>query len=124
MGCDIHSVVEFKNGDWWDDLGEISIGRWYSLFANMAGVRNYNNNLVPVAEPRGFPKDASFESKYKYENWGSDAHTPSWLTLDEFRLAYKNSDGYRDPVLDAIISAMETLESNGHNTRIVFWFDN
>ena len=124
MGCDIHAVVEFKNTDWWGDFGEISIGRWYSLFANMAGVRNYEDSVVPVAEPRGMPSDASFVAKDSHEDWGADAHTQSWLTLDEFKAAYKNSEGYRDHVLDAMVSAMESLESNGHNTRIVFWFDN
>ena len=53
-----------------------------------------------------------------------DAHSDTWLTLAEFkaaisRLSYGGSIQFR-----AMIGAMETLESNGAETRLVFWFDN
>lgn len=74
MGCDIHPVLEVKgeDGKWhgkvlcWcsrtgsapDTEGALYIHRNYSLFAMLAGVRNYDG-VKPIAEPRGVPDDAS-----------------------------------------------------------------
>ena len=126
MGCDIHSVIEFREQDWWTGLGELEIGRWYSFFSNLAGERNYDG-VEPVAQDRGFPSDASFVSKDVYSDWGPDAHNPSFASLEEFKKAYKmaGEDGrYTQPEIEAGISAMEKLEQLGHKTRLVFFFDN
>ena len=115
MGCDIHMFVEihrhdrdFKDGwrdadnyqkDYWNTdkrVTELSRfekvpiwdGRDYTLFSILAGVRN-SNNIKPVKEPRGFPEDCNESIKNQYEEWGIDAHTPSWLTLKELK-AYSN----------------------------------
>lgn len=53
-----------------------------------------------------------------------DAHSESWLTLEEFkaalgRLQYKPGLRYL-----AMVAAMESFEANGAQTRIVFYFDN
>lgn len=52
-----------------------------------------------------------------------DWHSHSWLTLEEFEQCiecskYKVSD-YR-----AVATAMRSLESDGYQTRVVFFFDN
>lgn len=111
MGCDIHMYVEYRNdnnwrpgdyfvkdGDWADDNGferkEIHGGRNYSLFSTLAGVRDYSEKIVPVSEPKGIPDDACRYTKKQFNEWGSDAHTPSYLTLSELK-AYQ--DGH--PVL-------------------------
>jgi hypothetical protein len=90
----------------------------------MAGVRSYGGGTPPVVEPRGLPKDMSYTTKYKHGDWGADAHTPSWLTTIEFEAAYGEAEGFRDPEIEAILAAMKSLEKNGRESRIVFWFDN
>lgn len=66
MGCDIHCYVEYKYKaiDHWNSFGsEIRLDRNYTLFAKLAGVRNYGK-VKPVAERRGMPDDASYEARY------------------------------------------------------------
>lgn len=54
-----------------------------------------------------------------------DAHTPSWVTPDEWEKALTDEkvknipDAYR-----AFLAAMRTLEQLGNEVRAVFWFDN
>lgn len=49
------------------------------------------------------------------------AHTPSWLTADEFCVAIGDAD---DIEYHAMLAAMRTLETSGAKVRVVFWFDN
>ena len=51
----------------------------------MAGVRDYTNSIVPVSEPKGVPEDCSLYVKKANEDWDSDGHSHSWLTLKEIR---------------------------------------
>lgn len=99
MGCDIHFHVEHRNkyGEWTEvykpehrkigdnfEYTENYYGysdRHYDLFGILAGVRVYG--CEPIVEPRGIPVDVSRGVKADFEDWGSDAHTPSWLTLRE-----------------------------------------
>jgi hypothetical protein len=100
MGCDIHLYVEKKrNGKWVPAQGFMDVGnedglldvpypdkqlddRDYLLFGFIAGVRDDTNQHF---EPKGFPKDASKEVKAVFKSWGTDAHTPSYLTLEELQ---------------------------------------
>ena len=97
MGCDIHAFIEYVyEGDTFTNTfsdGEIHFGRNYTLFSLLAGVRGMEQ---PVVSPRGFPDDcvargdsSVFKSNWivaeKYAEYGSDAHTPTWLTLDELK---------------------------------------
>lgn len=87
MGCDIHGYIEVKKYDWypgWDvclDIGSI-VGRNYDMFALLFGVRN-RASYIPLAERRGLPADISEEAKKDYDEWESDAHSPSWITWGE-----------------------------------------
>lgn len=85
MGCDIHTYVERRlaSGQWERVDGEAPFDwRSYTHFGFLADVRNYSAT-VPIADPRGFPKDASAAVAEEYEAWGPDAHTPSWLLVRE-----------------------------------------
>jgi hypothetical protein len=83
MGCDIHAFVEYRykpeakeysqsdlgmaegsssSSRWWG-FGQVDIGRNYSLFGLLAGVRGTQQ---PVAEPRGVPKDISWQTEHLY----------------------------------------------------------
>lgn len=57
-------------------------GRNYDLFAILANVRN-DGSWEQVVPLRGFPDDASYQVVEDYEGWGDDAHSPSWITLEE-----------------------------------------
>ena len=68
------------------------IGRDYSLFSILAEVRT--SSLIGIVsgdfeenkthfEPKGFPEDACSLTRQEFEDWGADAHTPSYLSLKE-----------------------------------------
>jgi len=95
MGCDIHGFCEvYENGKWtmvggfedvYDpkDIGdEPYTGRNYNLFSLLSGVRNHNN-IKPIAELRGVPKDCSDNYRRIVEQYGIDGHSHSYLMLDE-----------------------------------------
>ena len=104
MGCDIHIFTELKtNGVWnncdhWkynqfygQDEGEpeleqipIYSRRNYDLFSFLADVRNYARNPV-FGFDRGFPDNASPQTKAEYDRWNLDAHTPGYCTLAELK---------------------------------------
>lgn len=101
MGCDIHLYIEKKiDGKWVPAQGFMTrdfddrvpdvpyydrfTDRNYILFGALAGVREPDFQMFPV---KGFPEDACPEVKAVYDQWGCDAHTPSWLTLKELKEA-------------------------------------
>jgi hypothetical protein len=72
---------------------DLDPGRNYGLFAILAGVRNgcgtagakIGEPTTPISEPRGIPEDASPAYREIAEQWGSDGHSHSWLTLAELQ---------------------------------------
>jgi len=109
MGCDIHifteesktinNVTKWRNVDNWNinhwygvdeheikpyNVNNVYHGRDYELFTFLAGVRNYGHEMS-YFNPKGFPADASKEVRKEYEYWGTDAHTPSYLTIHELK---------------------------------------
>lgn len=153
MGCDIHAYAERRNeqGEWELVPGEVFDFRSYGIFAFLAGVRNYSA-ITPIAPARDFPEQASKEVTAWYKAWGCDAHTPSWLTLEELlafdywaqmedrrcvRQMSLNSwsggktcepgegrvESYREFLGDGFIEELQSLAARGAE-RIVFWFDN
>lgn len=116
MGCDIHMFVEYqtkvdKKQEWiigdyfrinpyykegesdepkYERLG-LHDRRNYDLFATLAGVRDYTEQVIPVSEPKGFPKDACGYVKEQKKIWDGDGHTHSWVTLKELK-EYQNKN--------------------------------
>lgn len=76
MGCDIHVDIEYteyedqKTGQpmWWH-FCEFFFPRNYYLFTAIAGVRDYNDGIEPVVEPRGMPKNATLETLRRYSHY-------------------------------------------------------
>ena len=69
-----------ESGDWHGHhLFEIHLGRNYSMFAALAGVRGG----PPMISPRGFPDTASPALKQAWEDNGE--HTPSYLSVKELK---------------------------------------
>lgn len=135
MGCDIHPWIQWlefpanaerRTEDHWSEWsGEMHWGRSYAFFARLAGVRCSHpegedhgwDEPCPTAivKPRGWPDK---------KPWGcmeGEYHTPTWLTLEEFKRA---SEGVGWPEVAAAIAAMEAFEAAGYKTRIVIAFDN
>lgn len=97
MGCDIHAFIEYAyDGDTYTNTfcdSEIHIGRDYDLFGLIAGVRGTTS---PLILPRGFPSACiaagnttifaqNWHVQEKYDEYGKDAHSATWLTLDELK---------------------------------------
>jgi hypothetical protein len=175
MGCDIHSFAEIRNKQTnkWEKVGDhFSLDEFdkkyykkekgenpfdwrnYSMFAFLAGVRNYDR-CEPLSEPRGLPKDISIEVMEEYEKLRYDAHSASFLTLKELldfdyekefwnrRITKQTSPNswngaslaeegegeiisYRDNLGEWFFIHLNELKELGEpeDVRIVFWFDN
>jgi len=134
MATDIWIHVEYKSrksGEW-TYAYEADGDRIYSLFSVLAGTRG---ECLPLYDPRGLPSDISNKTKKEYEDWGADAHTPSWLTSKELkeclRITLKRTeDCYRGEMKKwlapyyEIYEKMNVIESQGEPCRMIFWFDN
>ena len=84
MGCDIHIITEIRqNGSWVrvEEIPEVLENRNYSTFAFLAGVRNRFN--TKGFEAKGEPDDMSEDTKGTIESWKDDAHSHSYLSLQE-----------------------------------------
>lgn len=132
MGCDIHAAVEaltnpFPNHPdvtWWMMAGEVVIDRDYTMLAALAGVRaevvaERGEVIVPIAEPRGLPADRSDVMHAWWTYWEEDAHSTSWLSLEELAA----HDGFD---FSQLVSEMKARAAayNALDTRLVFFFDN
>lgn len=170
MGCDIHMVLEIKDKtyDKWiglhnypyfepdafmmyisdsdgvpNDLAAVRgmnfiiRSRDYRMFAELAGVRghSYLGN-----KPNGVPKDASDLSLREIANWGSDGHSHSHLSLDDFIKCVAVTEGRIQNLVEHRIAPTQDtkkyvdelrirctgLQPGDYDgeLRIVFWFDN
>lgn len=104
-------------------------GRHYWLFTRLAGVRGNSDDAF--WDDRGIPDDASPEVAEDHEDWGWDAHTPSWQTLAELLSKdwTERGSGWRNEAWDELLERMKDLaewKCDGDQTsvRIVYWFDN
>jgi hypothetical protein len=153
MGCDIHLYGEKRNqdGTWehtsdGDDLDAPMNYRSYGIFGFLAGVRNYSA-VTPISRQRGLPDDTSAFVRSAFTSWRFDAHSPSWMSMDELmsfdyegevedRRCTRNGDGgstcepgngkkmtYREFLGDGFFKDLERLRDGGAD-RVVFWFDN
>lgn len=157
MGCDIHVYVELyddREKEWYalDKFEQVAVchfdviyphekhveplhKRNYAVFSWLAGVRQYGD-IKPICEPRGLPKDVSEVVALAFKKWGPDAHTPSYLTLQEILDAPQEGDvEFSDgtfplsKVLEPFVKCVRLLPSKFYSSpsehlRLVFWFDN
>lgn len=115
---------------WWEEDHEEELnpvmtmhpytGRNYDLFAVLAGVRG---NAEPIASPRGLPDDVSGWVAYRSEWWGTDAHSRSYLMLEELQAQEWTE---RCASFAAVVERLAEIRNRPGvlGLRIVFWFDN
>ena len=182
MGCDIHAFIEYRDKEdkreeaYWEAFsGELSLGRNYYMFGYLTNgnVRYGGVNLKFGVDPKGLPKDPSYEiknnsrlwitekgegdnettlekaekwnkslgCKIHYDHWNDkskpshvdhpDLHSHSWLSLKEYKMildaAIKDQKKHHEWVniqYKVIYDLMKSLDKNGMEVRLVFWFDN
>jgi hypothetical protein len=125
---------EYKEGEKTDEPYE---GRNYRLFGFLADVRNGSgfggidtgDAVKPIAMPRGVPDDASPEYKEIVDEWDSDGHSHSWLTLKELREAdWDTTLTLRGIVPGEVYDYLKDIEENpkswsgdisGHGVQVV-----
>lgn len=141
MGCDIHCVAEIKRAQGYvrtvdlgfgGGLGEPFGAGPYAVFSFLADVRN-DADIRPIAMPRGWPGDASKEAQAYYKEWTADAHSASWLLVEELssfdydQIAQTGASGmptaYREFLGPDFFDDLHRLQE-GRASRIVFFFDN
>lgn len=121
MGCDIHPYVEVRQQEGWQKVHDIFenayfreddplddwnrptsdrpyFGRNYTLFAILAGVRNYHE-VSPIAQPRGVPPDVSSgilgEYTLRILEPGDDPELPGMCSMeDAVRLVANKSSSW------------------------------
>ena len=105
MGCDIHMYIEYRStqdGEWQpveehvkesdDWIKEVTAtGRRYAIFAELACVRGSGMYFA-----RGLPNDISPRVRAAVSSWGIDAHSHSYLSLEEFEKVIKKCKKYID----------------------------
>lgn len=137
MGCDIHVCLEVKINGEWILINHPNVGRDYSLFGKMAGVRDLS--VKPISLAKGLPDDISKGTKHYRDWWGAEGHSDSWLNIQEIeKLAAwhnrKNDDWHKDFSSqfgylhgDSIYNFRKYRDAYPkeiESVRIVFWFDN
>jgi hypothetical protein len=117
MGSDIHALVECKvNGKWLmvDRCKGMATIRNYARFAALAG-----------PNPKGLPEDLSDSGMLYAEEWSDDAHSHSFLDLEEasrlFLVTDRAPDKWWKQNPCEYYFNVADAKSNYH--RLVFWFD-
>ena len=87
MSCDIYCFAEVKYKAAWKFAGEVQMERHYDIFAKMAGVRNDDDMITPIALPRDVPVDADDLTKLVLSD--KNYHTHSYLSLSEMKVLDK-----------------------------------
>lgn len=146
MGTNIHLHQEVKINGKWHHYGIPNVGRNYRLFARMANVRNKDEDIVPIAMPRGLPRDATELTIYDYKLWDNDGYSHSFLTAKEIKelkdrheddrnkqdgckelasLWFENYFGYLfENRWTDFIEYPEGRPKGLEDIRFIFWFDN
>ncbi|WP_327171855.1 hypothetical protein OG471_21265 [Streptomyces sp. NBC_01336] len=92
MGADLHGFVECRSRwaepeDAWSaavDLDLLYLGRNYDAFGCLFGVRNHAG-FAPLAAERGLPELISDAVRAEFDDWGSGAHSSSWIGWGEVK---------------------------------------
>lgn len=115
---------EFGRG-YWNTDGSFYDNKNYYIFSILADVRNGSDRIEPISDPRGVPEDCCYPYRVILEQWGLDAHSKSYFTLEELLnidWSIYNEDWISD-FLKAI-EKMKEIKSDPKDIRCLFFFDN
>ena len=131
-------VSNDPNFNWWNDTSKLPdprtdqpyVGRNYRLFGALAGVRNYDMEIISDFA-KGLPVDVSTEVCGISDSWDVDGHSHSYLTVKElidskyYKMSQKELDdmGMGDYFFKYVVNTLLSM-GNPEDVRIVFWFDN
>jgi len=79
------------DGEYEYEINSLYKDRNYSLFAALAGVRDYSEGTPSMGEPKGLPDDTCPQIKQESDRWASDGHSHSYWTLRELREFQNNN---------------------------------
>lgn len=75
MGCDIHMYLEtVDSSDWPRSIAKFNLGRNYTIFSLMAGVRSHENKRI-IYQARGLPENIGWMAEYDNELYVVDGDT-------------------------------------------------
>jgi hypothetical protein len=91
MGCDIHIFIEYKRDNKWHEdrctstiTKKRGFGRNYLFFGALAAVRSHG--IKPIYPRRGVPADVTEGVQKIVDEWGKDAHSHTYLSMDEYKI--------------------------------------
>jgi hypothetical protein len=119
MGCDIHAYVDVPGYPEGITIHLGAINRRYRLFTWLANVRNDDQEVKPICNPKGLPEDVAWYILLRSIGWGKDGRSHSWHMVQDL-LADEEIKKYPD-FRDRCKQVVKML---GPNARLVFWFDN
>lgn len=140
MGATIHTHIEYKTADGrWLHYAAPHVKPNYRLFALIAGIRNEDNGIQPMLQPRGLPEDMSEMTQIAYDEDSKNYYElkgKTWLYADEFFELQKHwnklnpSAGQLDTDFEETVFHVygpgggAIASHNGfEDARIIFWFD-
>lgn len=150
MGCDIHCYIEHRSGggSWEGFGGRINPGRKQIIPVSQPKCLPEDADYQANGDNRFYISDMSGDgniSATKAKNWvakcwskyegnhnswvtNPDWHSHSWLTPDEFEKCLKSyskeTPYHYDVGYATILDCLRSFERQGHEARLVFWFDN
>lgn len=135
MGCDIHLVLERRRkptepwlGILASDIypgksGRIPVAqRDYDFFAEVANVRGETTDYKNY--PRNVPEDVSALAWQLYMGAPTDHHSASHMSLAEFCAVHNKINPEKSRPEFAAYDLFGVESDEGHEYRVVFWFDN
>lgn len=102
-----------------DSKDAIYSKRDYNLFNILADVRP-DGKVEPISSPKGLPMDLSEEVQLEADYWGEDAHSHSYLSLEEF-LQYNWDE--KVEIHDFVGSKRDAIEKYGEDVECHSLFD-
>lgn len=92
--------------------------RDYDWFAAIAGVRwSFNDNKDGYYGGRNIPEDCHTLIAIEYKCWGRDAHSHSWVMINEL-MSNDALSNFKQ------IKWLKEHVNDQEHTRMTFWFDN
>jgi hypothetical protein len=128
MGTDIHMIVQKSTKGIWKTIGAPELGRSYTLFGILAGVRG--EAQLAICRPKGLPVDLKHyldtaDPSVSIGKLWLGEHNFSWFYLNDLLKYYIKN--WRDEIIrdtmDILLDELKKIITHKGKYRIVFGFD-